>query len=237
MLRKTGYALVASLILIGAAFAASDKMHAQDGNVAGLVARHGHVEKAKASDFAVPDIERGSIIAPAQSISPLPRQHDGMEVHGHYIVTAMDSHGRVKWSESFDNLVTTVGKNDTLDHELAGSSWTTGTVYMLLKGTGTAAAGDTMSSHAGWSELNASASSGARQAVTFSAASSGSKATSSAVAWSITGTATVAGVAIVIGGTSTNGNTTGVLFSVGDFGSSRSVQNGDTLNVTYSTSL
>lgn len=160
-----------------------------------------------------------------------------MEIHGHYIVRCVGADGQVKWSESFDNLVTTVGKNDMLDKYLAGTTWTTGTVYMMLKGTGTAAAGDTMSSHAGWSELNASASSGARQSVSFSAASSGSKATSAAVAWSITGSATVAGVAIVIGGTSTNANTTGVLFSVGDFGAPRSVVNGDTLNVTYSASL
>lgn len=163
--------------------------------------------------------------------------HQGMEIHGHYIVNCVGADGKVRWSESFDNLVTTVGKNDMLDKYLAGSTWTTGTVYMMLKSTGSAAAADTMASHAGWTELNASASSGARQSVSFSAASAGSKATSAAVAWSITGTATVAGVAIVISGSATNGNTTGVLFSAGDFSASRSVQNGDTLNVTYSASL
>jgi hypothetical protein len=168
-----------------------------------------------------------------------PELAEEMLIKGKYIVECRDSEGNLKWQDEITNLVTTVGKNDMLDKYLAGSTWTTGTVYMMLKGAGSAAAGDTMASHGGWSELNISASSGARQSVSFSAASSGSKATSSAVAWSITaaGPTTVAGVAIVIGGTSTNGNTTGVLFSAGDFASSRSVIAGDTLNVTYTASL
>jgi hypothetical protein len=160
-----------------------------------------------------------------------------MLIAGKYFAECRDKDGKLKWKDEIKNLVTTVGKNDMLDKYLAGSSWSTGTVYMGLKGTGSAAAGDTMASHAGWSELNISASSGARQSVSFSAASSGSKATSSAVSWSITGSGTVYGCFIVIGGTSTNGNTTGVLFSAGDFASSRAVISGDTLNVTYSASL
>ncbi len=158
-------------------------------------------------------------------------------IEGRYYVECFGPDGSLKWADHIDNLVTTEGKNDMLDRYLAGSSWTTGTVYMGLKGTGSAAAGDTLASHAGWSELNASASSGARQSVSFSAASSGSKATSSAVSWSIPGTATVAGCFIAVGATSTNGNTTGKLFSAGDFsGGNKSVSNGDTLNVTYSVS-
>lgn len=157
---------------------------------------------------------------------------------GVYRAECYDADGNLKWSDDFPNVVTTVGKNKVLDEALAGSTWTTGTVYMGLKSTGTADAADTMGSHASWTELNASASSGVRQSVSFSAASSGSKATSSPVSWSITGTATVAGCFIVISGTSTNGNTTGVLLSAGDFtGGSRSVINGDTLNVTYSLAL
>lgn len=166
-----------------------------------------------------------------------PTQGEKMEIHGRYRVECIGADGQVKWVDHIDNLVTTVGKNDMLDKYLSGSAWSTGTVLMGLKGTGTAAAGDTMASHATWSELNISASSGARQTVTFASASSGSKATSSAVSWSITGSGTVAGCFIVIGGTTANANTTGTLFSAGDFASSRAVVNGDTLNVTYSASL
>lgn len=157
---------------------------------------------------------------------------------GVYRAECYDSDGNLKWADTFPNLVVNVGKNAILDQYLAGSGWTTGTVYMGLKSTGTPDAADTMASHGTWTELNASASSGARQSVSFSAASGGSKATSAAVAWSITGTATVAGCFIVVGGNSTNGNTTGTLLSAGDFtGGSRSVASGDTLNVTYSLAL
>lgn len=166
-----------------------------------------------------------------------PNTSDDMRIVGKYFVECRAEDGSVKWSDTIDNLITTVGRNDMLDKYLSGSAWTTGTVLMGLKGTGTAVAGDTMASHASWAELNITSSSGARLTTSFSAASSGSKATSSAVSFSVTSSGTVAGCFIVIGGTTTNGNTTGTLFSAGDFSSSRAVVNGDTLNVTYTASL
>ena len=142
-----------------------------------------------------------------------------------------------KWSEACPNTVTTVGKNDVLDKYLAGAAYTQ-TVVMGLKGAGAAASGDTQASHAGWSEVglaNAPTYSGNRKTPSFSAASGGSKATSAAVAFSITGSGTVAGCFINNGGSATVDNTTGVLVSAGDFtGGSKTVANGDTVNVTYS---
>lgn len=166
-----------------------------------------------------------------------PSADDDMRIFGKYFVECRGEDGSVKWSDTIDNLITTVGKNDMLDKYLAGSAWTTGTVYMGLKGTGTAAAGDTMASHATWSELNITSSSGARLTTSFSAASSGSKATSAAVSFSVTSSGTVAGCFLVVSGAATNGSTTGILFSAGDFSSSRAVVNGDTLNVTYTATL
>jgi hypothetical protein len=165
-----------------------------------------------------------------------PEASDESRIIGKYFVECFAEDGSLKWSGHIDNLITTVGKNDMLDKYLSGSSWSTGTVHMGLKGTGTAAAADTMASHAGWSELSITST---RSSVTFASASAGSKATSTAVSFSITaaGPTTVAGVFIVIGGTSANANTTGTLFSAGDFSSSRSVVSGDTLQVTYTASL
>ena len=159
-----------------------------------------------------------------------------MQIKGRYHIECYGSDGALKWSDDFNNLVTTVGKNAMLDQYLAGSAWSTGTVYMGLKGTGTAAAADTMASHATWSELNITAN---RSTVAFSAASAGAKANSSVTAFSITaaGPTTVAGVFVVVGGTNAISNTTGTLFSAGDFATSRSVISGDTLNVTYSVSI
>lgn len=145
----------------------------------------------------------------------------------------------VKWADGINNIVTTVGKNDLLDKYIGGSGYTAACV-MGLKGVGTAVVGDTQASHASWNEVgsaNAPAYTAPRKTPSFSAAAAGSKATSAAVAFPITSSGTVAGCFINMGGSSTIDNTTGVLFSAGDFtGGNKTVSNGDTLNVTYTLS-
>lgn len=159
---------------------------------------------------------------------------DAMGIAGRYQAVCYDKAGNIKWQDAIENLVVTEGRNKTLDLVLGTGANTS--VRMGLKGTGTVAAGDTIASHAGWSEITDY--SGNRPTPSFSAASSGSKTTSSAVSFSITGTATVAGCFILLDGSATPGNTgSGVLFSAGDFSSSKSVVNGDTIAVTYTASL
>lgn len=163
---------------------------------------------------------------------------DQMSIHGTYHAICYGADGQVKWEAPIENLVTTVGKNLTLDTVLGNSA--AGAVVMGLKGTGTAVAADTQASHASWDEVggtNAPAYSGNRPTPSFSAASAGSKTTSSAVSFSITSTGTVAGCFINIGGSATKDSTTGTLFSAGDFSSSKSVVNGDTIAVTYTATL
>ena len=145
-----------------------------------------------------------------------------------------------EWAEVFPNVVTDVGARDILDKYLAGSTYTAA-IVMGLKGTGTAVVGDTMASHASWSEVggtNAPAYSGNRPTPAFSAASSRSKQTSSAVSFTFTSGGTVAGCFINQGGSATKDNTTGILVSAGDFtGGSKTVANTDVLNVTYTLTL
>lgn len=129
-----------------------------------------------------------------------------------------------QWSETFQNLVTTEGKNDLLDKYLKGSSYTAAW-YLGLKGTGSANAADTLASHGGWTEQTPY--SGNRPAITWGTSSSGSN-TASQVSISITGSATVAGAFVA----SVNTGTSGKLYSAGDFAASRTVASGDTLNVT-----
>jgi hypothetical protein len=160
--------------------------------------------------------------------------------HGVYHVECYGADGVLKWADDAVNLWTTAGKNDALDKYIGGSAYTQ-TFVMGLKGTGAAAAADTQASHVGWLEVglaNAPTYSGTRKTPAFSAASAGSKATSAAVAFSMTSSGTVAGCFLNNGGSATQDNTTGVLFSAGDFVSgSRTVANGDTLNVTYTATL
>jgi hypothetical protein len=127
-----------------------------------------------------------------------------------------------------------------LDKYLAGSSYTQ-TIRMGLKGTGTAVIGDTQASHASWLEqglANAPTYSGNRPTPAFSAAAAGVKSTSSAVSFTFTGSGTVFGCFLNNGGSATKDDTTGVLFSAGDFtGGSKAVASTDVLNVTYSLTL
>lgn len=163
---------------------------------------------------------------------------DSMSIHGSYYAVCYDANGNLKWEDGIKNLVTTVGKNFTLDTTLGNVAG--GAVVMGLKGTGTAAVTDTQSSHAGWLEVglaNAPTYSGNRPAPTFLVASAGSKTTSTAVTFSMTSSGTVAGCFINIGGSNTIDSTTGTLFSAGDFSTSKAVVNGDTIAVTYTATL
>jgi len=132
--------------------------------------------------------------------------------------------GVLKWSETVDNLVTTEGKNDIIDKYFKGSAYTAAW-YLGLKGTGSGAVGDTLASHAGWSESTPYA--GNRPAITWGTTSGGSN-TASAVSYTINATATVAGAF----GCTVNTGTAGKLYNVTDFSASRGVASGDTLNVT-----
>ena len=77
---------------------------------------------------------------------------DFVGVTGKFIVECRDAEGNLRWADGFPNLVVTTGKNDLLNKYFLGSAYTAA-FYVGLKGTGTIAAGDTMASHAGWSEI------------------------------------------------------------------------------------
>ena len=144
-------------------------------------------------------------------------------------VQCIGADGVEKWREVSHNVVCTAGKTDLVDKYLKGSAYTA-TWYCILAGAGTKAAGDTLASHAGWTESTPY--SGNRPTITWGSTSSGSN-TSSAVSISINATATVAGA----GCCTVNTGTSGVLYNVSDFGASRSVVSGDTLNVTFTLSV
>jgi hypothetical protein len=157
---------------------------------------------------------------------------DSMNMNGYYHVVCTDSQGNVKWEDDIENLITTVGKNATLDSILGNAG--AGVVLMGLKGVGTAVVADTMASHATWAEITAIA---ARVAPVFAVAAAGAKTTSTPTSFTMTGSATVAGCFIVLGGTTVPGNTTGILFSAGDFASTRAVVATDILLVTYTVTI
>ena len=168
--------------------------------------------------------------------------------HGRYEIECIGADGKLKWRDTIENVVATVGKNLALDTFLAGSAYTVTGPYMgLISSTSysAVAAGDTMASHAGWLEAggtNAPTYSGNRKTAVWSAAASGSKALSAALSFAITSPApaTVKGAFLCYGSgaLNTKDNTAGTLWSAGTFSTGdKAVVNGDTLNVNYSTSL
>lgn len=162
---------------------------------------------------------------------------------GVFFFECYDKDGNLKWTENSHNLVVNVGLKDMNDKYFSGSSYTATWYLGLITGPGsgtTISAGDTMLTHAGWSE-NTSYSQATRPAATFGAATTADPSvisnSASVAVFSINGTATIAGAFLT--SNNTKGGTTGILFSASDFQSpgDRSVVSGDTLNVTYQFSL
>lgn len=168
---------------------------------------------------------------------------EGARGGGVFSVECYDKEGNLKWKEEAKNLVVNVGLKDMNDKYFSGSAYTATWYLGLITGPGastTIAAGDTMSSHAGWTE-DTSYSQANRPTCTFGAATTADPSvisnSASVAVFSINATTTIAGAFLT--SNNTKGGTTGILFSASDFQSpgDRAVVSGDTLNVTYQFSL
>lgn len=143
-----------------------------------------------------------------------------------------DKHGNLKWRDSFHNLVVNAGLNDVLDKYFKGSSYTAAFYVGLTAGTPSFAAGDTLSSHGGWTEVTAYDEAN-RPALTLGSVSGQSVDNSaSKAAFTISSDSTTLGGAF-IATNNTKGGTTGILYGGGAFSAgNKSLDDGDTLNVT-----
>lgn len=161
---------------------------------------------------------------------------------GIFTVTCYDKDGAVKWETTAKNLVTNVGLQDMNTKYFTGSSYTAAWYIGLVDNAGFTAyaAGDTLASHAGWTE-NVGYAGSNRGTATFGTATTADPSvisnSASQASFSITTTSTIRGAFLT--NTQSNVLNTGVLFSEADFDApgSRSVVSGDTLNVRYDFSL
>jgi len=159
---------------------------------------------------------------------------------GVYTVQCFDKDGNLKWEDTAHNLVVNEGLKDMNDKYFSGSAYTAAWYLGLITGPSsgtTFAAGDTLASHAGWTEFTNY--SGNRKAITFGAATTADPSVitnPSAVQFTVTGAGgTVAGAFL----SSVATGTAGILFSESDFQApgDRIVVAGDVLNATYTFSL
>lgn len=160
---------------------------------------------------------------------------------GVYRVECVGADGKVKWVEEAHNLVVNEGLQNMVAAYLDAATQTTTWYVGLITGPGsgtTIAAGDTLASHAGWTEFTNYT--GNRKTATFGTATTADPSvidnSASPASFAITGAGgTVAGAFLASVATGTSG----ILFSASDFQSpgDRVVVSGDTLNVTYTFSL
>lgn len=184
--------------------------------------------KAKPSDKTASSVEVGG------------QFKSGARGGGIFHVQCFDKDGNLKWEESCHNLVVNEGLQDMNDEYFAGSGYTAAWYLGLVTGPGsgnTYAAGDTLASHAGWTEYTNY--SGNRQSITFDSITTADPSVASnttPVQFTISGAGGVVAGAFL---TNVATGTSGVLFSVSNFTSpgDRTVVSGDTLNVTYQFSL
>ena len=160
---------------------------------------------------------------------------------GVYHVQCFDKDGNLKWEDKTHNLVVNQGLQDMNTKYFSGSAYTAAWFVGLVTGPGsgtTFAAGDTLASHAGWTEFTNY--SGTRKAAVFGTATTADPSvisnSASPAAFTISGAGGVVAGAFLCSVTS---GTSGVLFSESDFQApgDRTVVSGDTLNVTYTFSL
>lgn len=168
--------------------------------------------------------------------------NENVSAGGVFTIQCFDKDGNLKWQDQEHNLVVNVGLKDMNDKYFSGSAYTA-LWYLGLYGAGASnnpAAGDTMASHAGWTEVTAYSQSTRPQAV-FGAATTANPSvisnTASVAVFSINATTVVGGAFLT--SNNTKAGTTGVLFSAADFQApgDRSVVSGDTVNLTYQFSL
>ena len=156
----------------------------------------------------------------------------GIGLKSIYEIECRSADGQTKWCETVENLVVNTGLDDALDKYFKGSAYTAAHYVGLTAGTPTIAAGDTMASHAGWTEV-AAYSEAVRQTLTLGAVTGQSvDSSASKASFSInTNNTTIGGAFITTN--NTKSGATGTLYGAAAFSAGNKLaDNGDTVNVT-----
>lgn len=166
-----------------------------------------------------------------------PGGREGLRARGVVTIVCRDKDGHERWRQRVHNLVVNAGLDYLIDAGLNAATQITSWFISLITDNGTPAAGDTMGSHAGWTE-DQGYSEGTRVAYAAEDDGVGALTNSAAPAtFTITGSnRNIMGVFLT--SVNTKGGTTGTLYSAVAFtGGDRAVVATDTLEVTYDQSV
>lgn len=156
----------------------------------------------------------------------------GLGLRGGWDVVCRDKHGRVKWRDRIENLVTNGGEDYMLDVGLSGAAATTAWFIGLTDGAPTVAETDTLATHAGWVEVTAYT--GTNRLAWTDGGVTGQSVDNvgNEAVFTINADSTVVGGALLCA-TQVRATTTGLMYAVGAFaGGDRNVDNLDTLTIT-----
>lgn len=188
-------------------------------------------ENGKASDSAAATFAQGGGVETVAAAK------------GRFTLTCFDKDGNLKWEAESPNLVVNVGLQDMNTKYFTGSGYTAAW-YLGLYGAAASnnpAAGDTMASHAGWTEFT-NYSNATRPACAFGTATTANPSvisnSASPAQFNINGAGGIVGGAFLVTN-NTKGGSTGTLFSASDFLSpgDRVTTTGDIIYLTYTFSL
>lgn len=150
---------------------------------------------------------------------------------GHWDVVCRDKDGHEKWRDTIENIVVNEGLNYALDAALSGGTPDTTWFIGLMSATPTVAAGNTLASHAGWTEVTAYSEVNRVAWVDGGVSSQSVSNAASPAIFTINADTTDVGGAFLAG---VNTGTAGILYAAGAFSAgNKSLDTSDTLEVTF----
>lgn len=149
---------------------------------------------------------------------------------GEYHLEVFDRKGRRVNILDFKNGITDEGLTDLLDVHFAEGTQHADWYFGLISGTGTLANGDTLASHAGWTEFTDYT--GNRKQWVPDTPAARAITSDGTADFAITGTGTLKGAFLATVDTGTSG----ILWSTGLFNSDVPVENGNTIKLAYTLS-
>lgn len=154
------------------------------------------------------------------------------KVGGRFKVTCIAPDGTLKWEAVADNLVVNVGLQHLLDVLFAGSAQVDPWYVGITATAPSPAAGDTMASHAGWTEF-ASYDEANRQTFVDVRSSQTVSNTASKAAFTISADSSTIGGAFITSDNTKSGSSGTLLCCAAFTGGDKAADDGDTLYVEY----